>query len=205
MQLSPSAGPYDDRTRSGIRPWIASAAIPSPIADGPDGLRAKVREYVRAGADVIKVFASGDFAMAGNGAKRSLFTDAELEAIVDEATRQGARVMAHAHGAEAAAAAARAGAASIEHGVYLDDRAIEVMAEHGTYFVPTLLASVGAMEAAEDEDHRGNLSAVAEAHRNLVGRAHRRGVPIAMGTDSPMTAHGRNLRGTRAAAMRAHT
>jgi imidazolonepropionase-like amidohydrolase len=193
MQLSPSAGPYDDRSVSGMRPWVSSAAIPHPVADGPEALRAKVREYVRAGADVIKIFATGNFAMARDGARRSLFSDQELAAIVDEASRQGVRVMAHAHGAKGAVAAARAGVASIEHGFYLDDDAIEAMAECGTYFVPTLLAGVGALEAATDDVARARMAAVISDHHDVVRKAHERGVPIAMGTDCPMTSHGRNL------------
>jgi imidazolonepropionase-like amidohydrolase len=193
MQLSPSAGPYDDRSRSGMRPWVSSSAIPYPVADGPDELRAKVREYVRAGADVIKIFATGNFDMARDGARRSLFSDQELAAIVEEASRQRVRVMAHAHGAEGATAAARAGVASIEHGFYLDDDAIEAMAECGTYFVPTMLANIGALEAATDDAARERLGAVISDHRDVVRKAHRRGVPIVMGTDCPMTSHGRNL------------
>ncbi len=193
MQLSPGGGPYDDRSRSGLRSYLPSAAIPDPVADGPEGVRSKVREYVRAGADVIKIFATGHFAMARDGARRSLFTDAELEAIVDEAGRQGVRVMAHAHGAAGVAAAARAGVASIEHGFYLDDAAIEVMAEHGTFLVPTLLASGGMVDEASDDAGRERAAAVAEAHRAAVRRAHDRGVPIAMGTDCPVVPHGRNL------------
>ncbi len=193
MQLSPGGGPYDDRSRSGLRSYLPSAAIPDPVADGPEGVRSKVREYVRAGADVIKIFATGHFAMAHDGARRSLFTDAELEAIVDEAGRQGVRVMAHAHGAAGAAAAARAGVASIEHGFYLDDAAIEVMAEHGTFLVPTLLASSGMVDEASDDAGRERAAAVAEAHRAAVRRAPDRGVPIAMGTDCPVVPHGRNL------------
>ena len=193
MQLSPSAGPYDDRSRSGVRPWVSSSASPDPVADGPEGLRAKVREYVRAGADVIKIFATGNFGMARDGARRSLFSDQELEAIVDEARRQGLKVMAHAHGTRGAVAAARAGVASIEHGFYLDDEAIEAMAECGTYFVPTLLAGVGALEAATDDDARDRLATVVSDHREVVRKAYQRGIPIAMGTDCPMAPHGRNL------------
>ena len=193
MQLSPSAGPYDDRSRSGLRPWVSTAAIPHPVADGPEALRSKVREYARAGADAIKIFATGNFSMPRDGARRALFSDEELVAIVEEATRQGLRVMAHAHGATGAAAAARAGVASIEHGFYLDDDAIDVMAEHGTYFVPTLLAGVGALEAATDDHARGRLAQIISGHRDVVRTAHRRGVRIAMGTDCPMTPHGRNL------------
>lgn len=191
LQLSPSAGPSDGRTPSGLNTEVARAGLPSPIADGPDALRAKVREYVQAGADVIKIFATGHFSMPRDGARRSMFTDAELAAVVDEATRQGVRVMAHAHGAAGAAAAAKAGVASIEHGFYLDGDALDAMAVAGTYFVPTLLASAG-MVAIGDAAPASETSSAVEGHRAVVREAHRRGIPIAMGTDCPVTPHGRN-------------
>ena len=191
MQLSPSAGPYDGRTPSGHDAWIARPGIPSPVADGPDGLRAKVREFAQAGADVIKIFASGHFAMPHDGAMRSMFTDAELGAIVDEAGRQGLRVMAHAHGPVPAAAAARAGVASIEHGFYVDEPTLEVMREAGTVFVPTLLASAG-MVALADDAGKARAEASVRTHRAAVRAAHRLGVEIALGTDCPVTPHGRN-------------
>lgn len=182
IQLSPSAGPYDSRTPSGLDTWVPSAGIPRPTADGPEALRAKVRELVQLGADVVKVFATGHWSMARHGAERSMFRDEELDAIVDEAHRLGVRVMAHAHGSAGAIAAARAGADSIEHGFLVDDDAIDAIAEAGAVLVPTLLASEGM--AAE----------VVDRHRDAVGRAHRRGIPIAMGTDCPMKPHGSNLR-----------
>lgn len=182
VQLSPSAGPYDPRTPSSYETWVPYPGIPSPVADGPDALRAKVRELVQLGADVVKIFATGHWAMGRHGAERSMFRDEELVAIVDEAHRQGIRVMAHAHGAAGAAAAARAGADSIEHGLLLDDDAIEAMAEAGTVFVPTLLAA------------EGMAPEVVERHRDAVRRAHHRGIRIAMGTDCPIKPHGTNLR-----------
>ena len=182
VQLSPSAGPYDSRTPSGLDTWVPYAGLPRPTADGPEALRAKVRELVHLGADVVKVFATGHWSMARHGAERSMFRDEELDAIVDEAHRQGIRVMAHAHGSAGAIAAARAGADSIEHGFLLDDDAIEAIAEAGAVFVPTLLAS------------EGMAPEVVERHRDVVRRAHRRGIRIAMGTDCPMQPHGTNLR-----------
>ena len=92
--------------------------------------------------------------------------------------------MAHAHGSAGAAAAARAGADSIEHGFLLDDEAIDAIAEAGAVLVPTLLAS----ETMGPEVH--------ERHKDAVRRAHRRGVRIAMGTDCPVQPHGTNLRGS---------
>ena len=191
MQLSPSAGPYDARTVSGHDSWIARPGIPFPVADGVDGVRAKVREFVQAGADVIKIFASGHFSMARDGARRPMFTDDEVRAIVDEAARQRVKVMAHAHGAEAAAAAARAGVASIEHGFFLDGDALDAMAVEGTVFVPTLCASAGVLERSPDAE-RERMEAVVAGHRAAVRDARRRGIPIAMGTDCPVVAHGRN-------------
>lgn len=190
-QLSPSAGPYDGRTVSGLDTWVPRPGIPSPVADGVDGVRAKVREYVQAGADVIKIFASGHFSMPRDGARRPMFTDDELQAIVDEATRQGVKVMAHAHGSKAAASAARAGVASIEHGFFLDDDALDAMAGAGTVFVPTLCASAGILERAEEAEREG-IEAIVRGHRDAVREARRRGIAIAMGTDCPVIAHGRN-------------
>ena len=182
VQLSPSAGPYDSRTPSGLDTWIPFAGLPRPTADGPEALRAKVRELVQLGADVVKIFATGHWSMARHGAERSMFRDEELDAIVDEAHRHGLRVMAHAHGSAGAVAAARAGADSIEHGFLLDDEAIDAIAEAGAVLVPTLLAS----ETMGPE--------VVERHHDAVRRAHRRGVRIAMGTDCPVQPHGSNLR-----------
>lgn len=193
MQLSPSAGPYDARTVSGLDTWIDRPGIPRPVADGPHGVRAKVREFVQAGADVIKIFATGNLAMRRDGARRQLFSDEELGAIVAEATAQGVRVMAHAHGASGAAAAAVAGVASIEHGFFLDGAALDAMVEHGTVFVPTLLAAAASLEGAASEEEAHRMSRMVDDHRSAVREAHRRGVPIAMGTDSPVAAHGRNL------------
>ena len=191
LQLSPSAGPYDGRSPSGHDTWVARPGIPAPVADGPDALRAKVREYAQAGADVIKIFASGHFAMPHDGAMRSMFTDAELAAIVDEAARQRLKVMAHAHGPVPAAAAARAGVASIEHGFFLDEMALDAMHGAGTVFVPTLMASAGMLALAGDAG-KPRAEASVRAHRDAVRAAHRMGIEIALGTDCPVTPHGRN-------------
>ncbi len=193
MQLSPTAGPYDLRTPSGLDLWSDRPDIPRPVADGVDGVRAKVREFVHAGADVIKIFATGHFAMPRGGAHRQLFGDDELRAITGEALALGVRVMGHAHGATGVAAAARAGVASIEHGIFIDETAIAAMLEHKTILVPTLLASVGMAAGAEQPEDAERAAAIVETHRAAVRTAHQRGVRIAFGTDCPMTGHGNNL------------
>ena len=119
--------------------------------------------------------------------------------IVEEADyRCGIKVMAHAQGAQGIKNAVKAGIHSIEHGIYLDDEAIELMLENDTYLVPTLLALIGVLEEGE----KGGMpdygirkaQEVAEIHKDSIAKAHKSGVKIVMGTDSAVTPHGQNLR-----------
>jgi imidazolonepropionase-like amidohydrolase len=168
--------------RSGPVDFFGDPAMPDPVFNGPDEARAVVRRMVRAGADWIKVAASGSMAL-GRGVHDVQLTDAELHALVDEASRHGGRgVMVHAHGARAIEAAARAGARSVEHGTFLDEDAASAMAEAGTWLVPTL--SVTQTEP----------SAAAEAHRQAMKLALAAGVPVAMGSDNPERPHAEVLR-----------
>ncbi|WP_253768307.1 amidohydrolase family protein [Goodfellowiella coeruleoviolacea] len=174
--------------------WVASQgtvdafgdpSMPDPVFDGPEAARAVVRRMVRAGADWIKVTATGSMAR-GVGVHDVQLTRAEMSALVDEAVNRGRRVMVHAHGARAAELAARAGAHSIEHGVFLDEAAVAAMAEAGTWFVPTLSVTQADPEHAPE--------GTPEAHRHAVRLAVRAGVPIAMGTDNPVRPHTEVLR-----------
>jgi imidazolonepropionase-like amidohydrolase len=182
MQLSSSRGPYGTSTTEELQE-MAAEGIPSPVANGPAAFRAKVREYRAAGAEVIKVFATGYFAMPNRGAYHTLMSGEELKAIVGEASSLGMRVMAHAHGARGIVAAASAGVASVEHGLFLGPAGIGAMRANGTTLVPTLMAAevLGMPDAAAHQ-------------RAAVGEAHRSGVRIAMGTDCPAQPHGTNLR-----------
>jgi imidazolonepropionase-like amidohydrolase len=127
------------------------------------------------------------------------YRDDELDVLVAEATAAGKWVMAHAQATDGIKSAVRAGIRSIEHGIYLDDEAIQMMLDHGTYLVPTLIAPMGVLEAAE----RGvnvpqyaidKTKMVIDVHRESIRRAIAAGVKVAMGTDSGVTPHGQNLR-----------
>lgn len=113
--------------------------------------------------------------------------------------RRGIKVMAHAQGAEGIKNAVRAGIHSIEHGIFLDDEAIELMLERGTYLVPTLLAPVAVLEQAKtagampEYGVRKAREAI-DAHQDSIARAYKAGVKIAMGTDAGVAPHGTNLR-----------
>lgn len=106
--------------------------------------------------------------------------------------------MSHAQGAEGVKNAIRAGIHSIEHGIYLDNEAIELMLKHGTFLVPTLLAPIAVLEAGEKggmpEYGVRKAREVVEIHSESISRAHKAGVRIAMGTDAGVMPHGTNLR-----------
>ncbi len=122
---------------------------PTNVVDGPDEMRRKVRELVRAGADVIKVCTSGGVLSLRNDPQHAHFMADELDVLVAEATAAGRFVMAHAQATDGIKNAIRAGIRSIEHGIYLDDEAIQMMLDTGTYLVPTLIAPLGVLDAAD--------------------------------------------------------
>ncbi|MDO8363781.1 MAG: amidohydrolase family protein [Actinomycetota bacterium] len=172
---------------------------PHNIVDGPEEMRRKVRELVRAGADVIKVCTSGGVLSPRDDPRHGHFRDDELDVLVAEATAAGKWVMAHAQATDGIKSAVRAGIRSIEHGIYLDDEAIEMMLQHGTYLVPTLIAPMGVLEAAErgvnvPQYALDKTRMVIDVHRDSISRAIAAGVKVAMGTDSGVTPHGQNLR-----------
>ncbi|MGY2079399.1 amidohydrolase family protein [Modestobacter sp. SYSU DS0657] len=171
---------------------------PRTIVDGPDEMRRTVRELLRAGADVLKVATSGGVLSARDDPRHPHFRPAELAVLVEEAEAAGVAVMAHAQGAEGIKAAVRAGIRSIEHGIYLDDEAIELMLEHGTWLVPTLAAPRAVLTAADagaalPDAVVAKARAVQAVHDEAVSRAADAGVRIAMGTDSGVGPHGDNL------------
>jgi imidazolonepropionase-like amidohydrolase len=172
---------------------------PSGIVDGPDEMRRKVRELIRAGADVIKVATSGGVLSPRDDPRHGHFRDAELEVLVQEATAAGRFVMAHAQATDGIKSAIRAGIRSIEHGIYLDDEAIEMMLASGTRLVPTLVAPRGVIDAAAggmpiNPYVLQKAEMVIGAHDESVRQAIAAGVKVAMGTDSGVAPHGNNLR-----------
>jgi imidazolonepropionase-like amidohydrolase len=201
IMLSQTGGHGDDWYPSGaeIPLMIPHPGRPSGLVDGQDEIRRKVRELVRMGADVIKVATSGGVLSPRDDPRHAHFQPAELETLVEEATAAGIFVMAHAQGGDGIKNAVRAGIRSIDHGIYLDDEAIELMKARGTWFVPTLVAPQGVIDAAEagvplPPAVVDKARAVVEIHRSAFRHAVEAGVRIAMGTDSGVTPHGRNLR-----------
>ncbi len=116
------------------------------MADGVDGVTAKVRENIKYGADVIKFMATGGVLSEGDNPALEQYSPEEMKAIVDTAHGLGRKVAAHAHGALGIKNAVLAGVDSIEHGSYMNEEDIQLMKQHGTYLVPTLYLGDWLME-----------------------------------------------------------
>ncbi len=200
--ISQTGGHGDDWMPCGVAIpsfGMAYPGVPATVVDGPDEMRKVVRELIRNGADVLKVATSGGVISPRDDPRHAHFTPAELEVLVSEAARAGRWVMAHAQGTEGIKNAIRAGIRSIDHGVYLDDEAIDLMLARGTYLVPTLIAPTGVLTAVErgaqiPEVAQRKAKEVIEIHRQSFRMAVQAGVKIATGTDSAVTPHGENLR-----------
>lgn len=168
------------------------------ICSGPEDCMRAVRTQVRAGADVIKITATGGVLSNTAAGLAQQFTDAELAAIVEAGHRMGRRVTAHAHGGDGVNAFLRAGGDSIEHGTYLDEESIRLFRQNDAYLVPTLLAGDFVARIASSPGNFFTPAQTAKALEagprmlDMARRAHAGGVQIAFGTDSGVSAHGDN-------------
>jgi imidazolonepropionase-like amidohydrolase len=182
---------------SGFSPYLSLGRF-SGVADGVDAIRKLIRFEVKNGADLIKVIATAGVLSEEGSVGAPEYSQEELNAVVEEATMWGKKVAAHAHGTEGIKRAVRAGVASIEHGSLLDDEAIRLMKQHGTYLVPTIFL----VEYIETEYPKFGfppstlvkLRQVGQASRESFRRAVKAGVKIAFGTDAGVYPHGWNAR-----------
>lgn len=179
---------------TGFSPGILEQSVNDGVADGPWAVVRAVRYQIKHGAEVIKTCATaGVLSMEGPvGAQQ--YTFEELKAMVDEAARHGVKVAAHAHGTEGIKAAVRAGIASIEHGSMLDDEAIELMKEYGTYLVPTTYLVDRIDMEVLPEIVRAKAETVLPLARESLRRAIAADVKIAFGTDAGVYPHGENAK-----------
>ncbi len=189
--LSQTGGHGDGWTPSGAVLETRVSDLPSGIADGVDAVRRATRLQIRAGADWIKVMASGGVLSAADSPDASQFTVDEIRAIVEEAKAAGVRgTLAHAEGTVGIKNALRAGITSIEHGDLIDDEGIDLMLELDVPLVPTFNINFALMD--DDRISRGEVPPWAvEKMRYLFDRqqtnfhhAVERGVRVVMGTDS---------------------
>ncbi|HTL59512.1 MAG TPA: amidohydrolase family protein [Candidatus Limnocylindrales bacterium] len=182
---------------NGFSPYLHFGTMDG-VVDGIDEIRKKVRWNIKYGADVIKFTATAGVLSEEESVGAPQFSAEEMKAIVDEASMWDRRVAAHAHGAEGIKRAIRAGVTSIEHGSILDDEAITLFKEHGTYLVPTVYVGFSVVEhAAEwhlpkklvEKANMINAQKMTWLRKAIAG-----GVKIAYGTDAGVFPHGENAK-----------
>jgi imidazolonepropionase-like amidohydrolase len=184
----------------GYSPWLASGVPPemTGIADGVDAVRRKVRTLVKYGANVIKFGASAGVLSGEESVGAPQYTQAEMNAIVEEARLWEKKVCAHAHGTEAIKMGIKAGVDSIEHGSFIDDEGIAMMKEHGTYLVADIynddyiVAAYEKMGAPKQIIEKEKL--VGRTQRENFKKAVEAGVKVAYGTDAGVYPHGGNAK-----------
>src|SRR6267154_1158399 len=168
------------------------------VADGPWAARAKVRETIKYGADLIKVCASGGVLSKGDQPGTPQYTLEELQAIAEEAHKLGRKVAAHAHGTQSIKDAIRAGIDSIEHSSLIDDEGIALAKQHGTYLVFDIYnddyilsegAKVGMLPESLEKERQ-----IGKVQRQNFRRAYLAGTRMAFGTDGGVYPHGDNAK-----------
>jgi imidazolonepropionase-like amidohydrolase len=210
-----------DRIDLGLRQAICTGLVPGPRmlvsgqlicmtgghgwplgreVDGADGVRKAAREQIKAGVDIVKLMATGGVMTPAVEPGSEQFTEAELRAGVEEAHKAGKKTATHAMGTKGILNALRAGIDSIEHGVYLDDEAVELMKKRGVPLIPTLSALFQILsrgvKAGIPAYAVEKTSQVKPFHLASIHRARQSGIAVAMGTDAgtPFNLHGENLR-----------
>jgi imidazolonepropionase-like amidohydrolase len=181
---------------SGFRPEVNAALSEGQTCTGPVECAARVREFSKRGADVIKITATGGvLSQQGRGLGQH-FTAEEMKAIVTTATSLGLKVAAHAHGDDGIRGAAEAGVASIEHGTYASPATLAVMKAKGTFMVPTLMALTGLNDRVGRNIYTPVVEKKARDTLTMWGKqvqaSQKAGVRIAFGTDAGVFEHGRN-------------
>jgi imidazolonepropionase-like amidohydrolase len=194
--LSQTGGHTDQHFACGVNLTPALPDVPSSVVDGVEPMRKRVRETIRAGADWIKLCTSGGVLSPNDLPQHATLTLDEIRAAVEEAAAQGRKVMAHAQANAGIKNALQAGVATIEHGIWLDGDAIEMMLDGSRALVPTLVAPLWVIRHAD----QGRMPAwaadkgraVFEDHKASVRLAIESGVQIAFGTDTGVGPHGSN-------------
>lgn len=194
-----STGGHGDPTNALRSELMGNPGPDLGIVSGADEARRAVRQRYKEGFDLIKIATTGGVLSLAKSGDAPLLADAELVAIVTTAKDYGFPVATHAHGAVGIKRAIRAGVQTIEHGSYLDDEAITLMKQSGTWLVATISAGRYVAEQAKTAGYfpdiiRPKAQAIGPQIQGMFGRAYRAGVNIAFGTDQGVAPHGENAK-----------
>jgi imidazolonepropionase-like amidohydrolase len=192
-----TTGGHADPTNGYRKDLMGDPGPAQGVANGPDECRQAVRQRYKDGSDLIKITATGGVLSVAKSASNPQFTEEEIKAIVETAKDYGFKVAVHAHGAEGMKRAIRAGVNSIEHGTYMDDEAIALFKQYGTWYVPTLTAGAAVADSAKKPGYYPDLVTpkaleIGPKIKATFAKAYKAGVKIAFGTDAGVYKHGMN-------------
>ena len=192
-----TTGGHADPTNGVNQELMGNPGPEDGVVNGPEDAAKAVRQRYKDGSDLIKITATGGVLSMAKSGQNPQFTEEEIRAIVATAKDYDLAVAAHAHGAEGMKRAIRAGVMSIEHGTLMDDEVIRLMKQHGTYYVPTILAGDFVYRMAQTEGYfpeiiRPKALEIGPQIAATVKRAYAAGVRIAFGTDCGVCPHGSN-------------
>jgi len=194
-----TTGGHADPTNGYRKDLMGDPGPKEGVINSPEEARQAVRQRYKEGADLIKITATGGVLSIAKDGSGPQFTDAELKAVIETARDYGMQVAAHAHGAEGMRRAVLAGVTTIEHGTKMTEEVMDLMKQHGTFYVPTITAGKFVAEQAKVPNyyHAAVVPKALEIGPQIqetFRKAYRRGVKIAFGTDAGVFPHGENAK-----------
>ncbi len=194
-----TTGGHADPTNSFNRNLVGDPGPKDGVVNSIDDAAKAVRQNYKNGSDFIKITATGGVLSVAKSSSNPQFTEDEIRAITATAKDYGFHVAAHAHGDEGMQRAVRAGVTTIEHGTMMSEATMDIMKKHNAYLVPTITAGKEVSEKAEIENYYPALvvpkaKEIGPLIQNTFGKAYKRGVPIAFGTDAGVFEHGKNAK-----------
>ena len=194
-----TTGGHADPTNGAKKDLIGDPGPKDGVVNGVDGARKAVRQRYKNGADWIKITATGGVLSVAKSGQNPQFTVEEIKAICETAKDYGMEVAAHAHGDEGMQRAIIGGVRTIEHGTFMSDETMELMKKYDVYLVPTITAGKSVSEKAKIPNYYpevivGKALDIGPKIQSMFGRAYKKGVKIAFGTDAAVFAHGENAK-----------
>lgn len=194
-----TTGGHADPTNSFNRNLVGDPGPKEGVVNNVDEAAKAVRQNYKNGSDLIKITATGGVLSVAKSSSNPQFTEEEIKAITTTAKDYGFHVAAHAHGDEGMQRAIRGGVTTIEHGTLMSEKTMDLMKEYGTYYVPTITAGKEVSEKAEIENYYPALVVpkareIGPKIQSTFGKAYKRGVLIAFGTDAGVFEHGKNAK-----------
>lgn len=196
--IAPTGG-HADPTNGVKRELMGDPGPDQGVINGVADARKAVRQQVKNGSDVIKITATGGVLSVARDGNAPQFQQDEINAVIETATDFGIHVAAHAHGDEGMKRAVRGGIHSIEHGTYMSEETMDMMIKAGTWYVPTITAGKSVAEYARIPGYypaavKTKAETIGPLIQSTFGKAYKRGVKIAFGTDAGVFPHGENYR-----------